>query len=269
MSEDIKHASLAAFRLLLRPLVKILLRSGVTWKDAAEACKLTFVEVATRDFGLHGRPTSVSRVAILTGMARRDVSRIRQQLEAEQPADMGRVSNATRLLTGWHLDPEFLDQHGQPKELAFDGEGASFTTLARRYAGDIAAVTMFKELSRVGAVEERPDGRLRVLKRFYMPVVMDPGMVVQAGSVMHDLGVAIEYNLARKAGEPSRFVGRASNTQVHAADAEAFRAWLEAEGQAFLERADAWLSEHEAKPDAPRKHRVTRLGVGLFQIKDD
>lgn len=269
MSEDIKRASLAAFRLLLRPVVKVLLRSGVTWKDAAEACKVTFVEVATRDFGLHGRPTSVSRVAILTGMARRDVSRIRQQLESETPADLGRVSNATRLLTGWHLDPEFLDERGQPRDLAFDGEGATFTALARRYAGDIAAVTMFRELSRVGAVEERPNGRLRVLKRFYMPVAMDPGMVLQAGSVMHDLGVAVEYNLARKPGEPSRFVGRASNTRVQAADAAAFRAWLESEGQAFLERSDAWLSQHEAKPGAPRKQRVVRLGVGLFQIKDD
>jgi hypothetical protein len=269
MSEDVKGAVLAAFRMLLRPVVRTLLRSGVTWKEAAEACKATFVEVATEDFGLHGRPTSISRVAILTGMARRDVGRIRRLLKAAVPPELGRVSNATRVLTGWHLDPEFLDDAGRPRELTFTGEGATFTALARRYAGDIAPVTMLKELSRVGALERTPDGGLRVLKRYYMPLALDPAMALQAGSVMEDLGAAVHYNLARREGQPTRFVGRATNTEVRAGAAADFRAYLEQEGQVFLERADAWLSAHEVPSEPPRRHRTIRLGVGVFQIQDE
>ncbi len=62
MSENGKSTILRAFRLLLQPIVRTLVRSGVTWKEAAEVCKTTFVEVATSEFGLHGRPTNMSRV---------------------------------------------------------------------------------------------------------------------------------------------------------------------------------------------------------------
>jgi hypothetical protein len=179
------------------------------------------------------------------------------------------MNAATRVLTGWHLDPEFLDADGLPRVLPVQGEGATFTTLARRYGGDIAVITMLHELHRAGALVEEADGSLRVLKRYYMPVLMDPSATVQAGSLLADLGDAAYYNLTRPAGAPTRFVGRATNTQMRAVDAAAFRAWLEDEGQAFLERADAWLSEHEARAESPRRQRLLRFGVGLFQIQDD
>ncbi len=42
---------------------------------------MTYVEVATRHFGRRGRPTNVSRTAMLTGLARRDVRKQRELLE--------------------------------------------------------------------------------------------------------------------------------------------------------------------------------------------
>jgi len=47
--------------------------AGITWKDFAELAKATYVEVATQEFGKRGRPTNVSRTAVLTGLARREV----------------------------------------------------------------------------------------------------------------------------------------------------------------------------------------------------
>jgi len=45
--------------------------------------------------------------------------------------------------------------------------------------------------------------------------------------------------------QPTRFEGRATNSNVRSVDVPAFRAFLETEGQALLERADEWLSRHE------------------------
>lgn len=269
MSDDVKSASLRAFRSVLRPVVRILLRGGVTWKEAAEACKAAFVEVATEDYGLHGRPTSISRVAILTGLGRREVSRVRDRLVSEQPVELGRMNAATRVLTGWHLDPEFLGQSGEPLDLPFQGGAGSFTALARRYGGDIAVVTMLHELHRVGAIEEQVDGRFRVLKRYYMPVVMDPAATLQAGSMIQDLGNSAYYNLTRPKDSESRFLGRATNARIRAADVPEFRAFMEEAGQDLLERADAWLSAREVPPESPRRQRIVRLGLGVFQIEDD
>ena len=128
---------------------------------------------------------------------------------------------------------------------------------------------MLHELHRVGAIEERPDGRLKVLKRYYMPVLMDPAATIQAGTMLQDFGNSAHYNLTRPADAASRFIGRATNPRIRSADVPAFREFLEAEGQALLERADAWLSAREVAAESPRRHRVLRLGVGVFQIQDD
>jgi len=269
MSEKDKNVVLKAFRLLLQPLVRILLRSGVTWKEAAETCKTTFVEVATNEFGLHGRPTNISRVAIMTGIGRRDVSRLRKALAAEQPADLRSINTATRLLTGWHLDSIYTTESGVPRELKFDGAEPSFSSLARKYAADTAPITMLRELQRVGAVEEAGDGRLRALQRYYMPLAMDPDAVLRAGSVLQDLGNTADYNLERSAEHPTRFEGRATNANVRKSDVKEFRMFLEGEGQGLLERVDEWLSRHEVSADSQRPQKSVRLGIGVYQIQDD
>ncbi len=269
MSKGGKSTILRAFRLLLQPIVRTLVRSGVTWKEAAEVCKTTFVEVASKEFGLHGRPTNMSRVAIMTGLGRRDVSRIRKLLDSEQPLEFARMNQATRLLTGWYLDTLYVDASGKPRALPFAGSEPSFTGLAQKYAGDIAPITMLRELCRVGAVKESTDGLLRVLKRFYMPLTIDPEAILRGGSVLRDLGNTIDYNLVRDSEAPSRFEGRATNTNVRAVDVAEFRTFLEEEGQFFLERVDEWLARHEPPAETQRKYKTTRLGIGIYQIQDD
>lgn len=267
MTDEAKPVTLRAFRTLLQPLVRILLRSGVTWKEAAEVCKLTFVDVATREYGLHGRPTNISRVAIMTGIGRREVSRLRRRLGTESDDDLQSMNSATRLLTGWHLDPDYTDPAGEPRRLVLDGEPPNFTLLVRRYAPDIAPVTMLRELERVGAVEPTADGAWRVLTRYYMPLPVDPQAVLRAGSVIRDIADTADYNLVREPHDPTRFEGRATNARVRRSDAAAFRAFLEAEGQAFLERVDDWLTDHE-RPADPDGRKTFRLGVGVYQIQD-
>ncbi|MBL8200388.1 MAG: hypothetical protein JNK40_05385 [Chromatiales bacterium] len=275
MNNDPKRAALAALRLALRPVFRLLLRSGVTWQDASDTCKATLVEVATSEFGLHGRPTNMSRVAIMTGLGRREVKRLRDLLAAAPPIEPGRLHGATRVLTGWYLDADFTDEAGLPLDLPFESGraeagGPSFTELCRRYGGDLAPVTMRRELVRVGALEELPGGELRVVKRYYMPLQMDPDAMVRAGSMLEDLGTTVSFNLGKPDGEPSRFAGRATNTRIRPADARRFRAYLEQEGQAFLERVDEWLSRHEAPPaEGAARTRNLRVGVGVYGIHDE
>src|SRR5688572_26723966 len=101
-----RAATLSASNRLLEPVVRLLLRSGITWKEFAEVAKTVFVRVATDEFGIRGRPTNLSRVAILTGINRREVARQRQQIEVDAPAQPTFLNAAQRLLSGWHQDPD-------------------------------------------------------------------------------------------------------------------------------------------------------------------
>lgn len=68
------HNEVRSFlRLLLRPVMRIMLRHGIAaYRESTEIYKATVVEVASEKFG-SWTPDKYSQVAMLTGMATRDV----------------------------------------------------------------------------------------------------------------------------------------------------------------------------------------------------
>lgn len=262
--------ALAAARQWLRPAIHVLLRCGVPWKEFAELAKSVYVEVATERFGKRGRPTNVSRTAVLTGLTRRDVRKQRVRLASAEPTPSGYVTKASLLLSAWHHDPEFIDKKGKPRALPMDGEEASFASLVKRCGGaDVQPTTLLKELIAAGCVKRQADGRLKVLLRDYIPHNMNVQMVRLWATGLADIGTTSAHNLTRNpAREPPRFERAAVSDRVPVASMKEFRAFVEQEGQAFLEKIDAWLTAHQVvatdEPDAA----LTRMGVGVYHIQD-
>jgi hypothetical protein len=261
---------LAACGHALEPLIRLLLKSGITWRELAELAKEKFVQVATQEFGIKGRPTNASRVAILTGLDRREVRKLRITMQKPVPGTVGYVSKPTLLLGGWHHDPDFLNPDGSPRDLAREGEAAAFDELVRRYAPGIPPVALIKELKSAEAVIE-VDGRLRVLKRVYLPKQLDAAQARLWGSILHDFSVTLGHNLTHGNTTPARFERRAINVRVDERSIPAFREFLEREGQQLLERIDDWLSTHEIDEsrDLTDKRRGIRLGAGVYHIEDE
>ena len=267
METSAERPIIRACRRWLRPVARWLLGSGVTWREFAELSREAFVDTATEEFGLRGRPTNVSRVALLTGLTRRDVRRVRAESEARTVDDIEEpLNHGTRVLSGWHLDADYLEEDGRPRVLPATGPVPSFESLLRRYAGDIPTTALVKELLRSGSIEKLPGGQYRVLRRYYMPRLMDARAVERSGSVLADLAATLEHNLSRGARAPSRFEGRAQNRHIDPRHLPAFRAFVEREAQGFLERVDDWLSTHESQPADGAA--TLRLGVGVYAIHE-
>ena len=267
--EHVDQATLLhACRALLQPIASFLMKCGMTWREFAEVSKSVFVDVASAEYGIRGRQTNVSRVSLLTGISRKEVKRQRELLAQSTKPPAGKTTEATRVLSGWHQDPDFLDGDGGPKVLPVDGAQSSFAELCRRYGGDIAMPTMLKELRRTGAIAENETGLLAVRRRYYMPIQFDPQWIINAGDVFADLGNNLNHNLAAGEGQPTRFLGRASDPTIDTAAIPEFREFIETHGQSFLELVDDWLTNHRAKGGG-EDNRQVRLGVGLFLIEDD
>jgi len=260
---------LAATRQWLKPLVHVLIRCGITWREFAEVAKSAYVEVATREFGKRGRPTNVSRTAVLTGLARREVRVQRERLDSGPEPLTGYVTKASLVLSAWHLEPEFLDSAGKPALLALEGKGVTFTALLRRCgAGDVRPSTLLKELVSAGAVRVTADGRLEPLQRMYVPQKMDEELIRLWGTVIADVATTYVHNLTRDPRTPARFERAALNDRVLVSAVPEFREFLYQEGQAFLERVDAWLLAHEATGSAGSKKATIRLGAGVYHLQD-
>ena len=261
---------LRATRQWLKPLVHVLLSCGITWREFSELAKSTYVEVATENFGKRGRPTNVSRTAILTGLARRDVRKQRQMLTQAPNTLPGYVTKASLVLSAWHLNPDFRDKAGRPATLRMSGTGRTFDALIEQAGGaDVRATTLLKELVSAGAVRVRPDGRLQAMLRDYIPQGMDEQLIRLWGTVVADVATTYVHNLTRTAKADKRLERSAVNDRMPAGVAPAFARMLEEEAQGFLERVDRWLTAHEHKAGANQTAgQAVRLGIGLYQIQD-
>ncbi|HEU4627638.1 MAG TPA: DUF6502 family protein [Steroidobacteraceae bacterium] len=263
---------IAATRRWLAPVIYVLLRSGITWREFCELAKSGYVDVATARFGKRGRPTNVSRTAMLTGLTRRDVRLIRERLASPAAAAAAPyASKASQILSAWHLEPRFRDARGKPARLRLQGPGATFEELLKHCgAGDVRPTTVLKELVSAGVVRQGKDGRLQALARNYIPQVTDEQLVRLWGTVLADVANVYVHNMSRSPRTPTRFERAAKNERVPRAAEAAFRKFLEREGQAFLERIDAWLAQHQLRDGDPISDTpTTRMGAGVYQIHDD
>lgn len=265
MEVDQKSIVQRSCRILLRPIALLLLKCGMTWKEFSELSKRVFVEVATEEFGIRGRPTNVSRVSILTGIGRKDVARLREEASAARPAASSKTSDATRVLSGWHQDAEYLDAGGSPLPLPERGPTPSFETLFRRYGGDTPFQTLLKELRTAGSVGVDAGGRLLASRRYHMPAALSDENVRLFGTNLYDHARTLVANVTGRA-EAKRFEGYAAEERIRAADAPAFREFLDARGERFLEEIDAWLLRHRA-PDNETGAEPVRLGAGIYAIE--
>lgn len=260
-----KQHVLAAYRHLLIPLVRVLLRSGVTWAEFAELGKEAYVEVARSDYGVQGRPANNSRVAVLAGLSRHEVTRVREVLTGETPADEPPASRVAQVLSGWHLDAEFCDAAGKPKVLPASGGVGSMEALLKRHIGDLPRGAFLKQLQQLGLVEQAADG-FRVLARDYIRGTSDPDILRQLGVALHDHAATLAHNVDTERTEPPRFEGMATTTRLAPRYARAFSELAARRAQEFLEEIDAWLLRHELKD--PNDPSGIRMGLGMFLIKD-
>jgi hypothetical protein len=264
MSNNLNHALRGACRLLLRPIALLLLKGGMTWREFSELSKSVFVSVATDEFGIGGRPTNVSRVSILTGISRKEVKRQRDLLQAEAPAASSKTTDATRLLSGWYQDPDYLDPSGDPLPLPLEGANPSFRSLFEVYGGDTPEQTLYKELLNAGSIERDDAGRVVAARRYHMPGRLDEGGVRFFGTNLFDHASTLANNIGGDAA-PRWLEGFAVDDRIDPAAVEEFRAFLDERGQQFLEEVDAWLGRRRADANDPDTTPV-RLGLGVYAI---
>ena len=269
MTDSVRLGLLAAYRKLLQPLVRILIRSGISYGETAEVLKSVFVEVAGRDFGLPDKKTSLSRIAILTGLSRKEVAKQNEILVSGALNFDSNLNRVIRVLEGWHSDPAFTGPYGLPMELPFDSPtGPSFVSLVRQHSGDMAARAMLDELIRIGAVEQTAAGAFKVLVRVYIPREFHPDALHRFGEVVRDFINTYEFNMDKLAGKRFERIVFADNG-LREELMPAFEALLRDKGYKFLLELNNWINAQENVNVPARTKRRIKTGVGVYHFMSD
>jgi hypothetical protein len=260
---DSQGALLGAAARILRPLVRVLLRNGVACDAVTEVVRRTFVHVAHDEFGLDGKPPTQARVSVLTGLHRKEVSRLLRERGVTVPAPEERRNRAASVLGAWLRDPDFHAADGTPRPLPLSGE-RSFTELCKRHSGDMKPRSIAEELLAAGALEE-VSGQLRMTARGYVPA-KDPAEIIRIlGTDTAELLESIDHNLQAAPGA-RRYQSKVKYDNVPAGCADDFLRYSAERTQALLEDLDRWLSERDRGTHPADEERRMSLGLGAFQI---
>ena len=254
---------------ILRPMVRLLLRYGVSAGAFEELVRRVYVEVAEKDFTVEGKRQTTSRISVITGLNRKEVARIQKLPPVEKTEVDERYNRAARVLTGWLRDDEFRTKAGSPAVLPFEGE-KSFSELVNKYSGDMPARAVADELMRVQAIEKTRNNRLKLIAKGYIPneSVVDKLQIL--GTDTADLISTIDYNLTHKK-EEARFQRKVSYDNVPVEHIEAFRKHSAKLSQQLLERLDRWLASHDRdeNPDIKSKSDAkSRIGLGIYMMEE-
>lgn len=254
-----KRAMVLALRTLLKPVIRLMIAVGLNSRDFIEIVKTVYVEIARDEYGKRGRKSNVSRAAILTGLTRREVSRLSAVTTNDPLQQQDHMVPVGRVLSIWHQDSRFLDDSGRPRVLH---ESTDFALLIAECRGDIPVTAIVKELDASGCIRIE-HGKVSVLSRYFMPMTLNELAIERFGRVVGDFSNSITYNTMNTSNQRSRFEGRAVHAMVSMSSTVAFQNYLDRRGQEFLEEMDDWLADHADPHDDAS---TTRLGVGVYMI---
>ncbi len=265
----LQSALVTAAHRILRSLVRQLIRHGITFPVASKLLKRVYVEVAAEEGKLPGRKLSDSRIALLTGIPRKEVARLRHlaEPESELPLD---AHFATRLISRWTSDPRFQTPDGEPQILPFDEEGGTpnFSELVRLVGQDIPPRAVLDELVRVGAVEVSRARDVRLLARRYIPVTGTAEKVDMLGTDASEFIETVGHNITAPPDE-AYLQQKIEFDNVGSRGAPILRRRLRELAEPFLRQVEDLMARYDRdrNPTAPGGERI-RVVLGAYYFEE-
>jgi len=276
MTQSVRENLLAAYRYLLKPLVRLAVKNAVSFCDLSQALKQAYVDVAAKQMRSLGRDPNDSGISLITGLSSNEVLGILQSDVSNRFDSIEQAANPLpRILGGWHTDVQYTGPYGVLRDIEFEapktrgfGTG-SFTELAAAYCPGVSPKVLLDELVRTGCVQDVGNGFFRAVKRSYIPDPLSAGSIVLFARVVHNICETLEVNLRAESIRGNGLIERTVYT-VHGIkrqDLKEFDKFIRARGQIFADDVDNWLSDRDV---AGRVDNI-QTGVGFYHyiVNDD
>ncbi|MEJ2425219.1 MAG: DUF6502 family protein [Candidatus Thiodiazotropha sp.] len=267
--DEIRKVLTSSILKLLRPLVRLMLRNGFTYGDFADLSKWTFMDVASQEFGIPGRKQTVSRVSVITGLTRKEVSRLQKIETPDDSAISHQYNRAARVISGWLRDARFQTRKGTPAPLHFDKGANNFSDLVREHSGDVPPRAIYDELLNVGTIAKDENGKITLLSDGYVPRTDEAGKLHILGTDVELLIATIDHNLQGKTQTPF-FQRKVSYNNLPMEALPEFRNLSAERAQALLVACDKHLSQYDRDlvPDIEGTGRK-QAGIGIYYFERD
>ncbi|MDD5365458.1 MAG: DUF6502 family protein [Gallionellaceae bacterium] len=164
-------ALVLAVQRLLRPLARLLMAFGLDFPAFSNMAKGVFVDVAARDFPDDGSLITDSRVSLLSGVHRREVKRLRSEMQQQHVPPLA-VSLGAQIVARWCADSRYLNHQRRPAplhRLASKGGDLSFERLVAGVNKDIRPRAVLDEWLRLGVAHLDEEDRVHLAEAAFIP----------------------------------------------------------------------------------------------------
>ena len=247
--------------------MSLLLRNGVSFGDATKLLKQAYIEEAEQDLKTSGEKTTTSRIAIITGLTRKDVGALRKE---SSPKDhrSEQHNRAIRVISGWSGDSHFCNEEGNAKVLKIKGSSESFESLVNKYSGDMPYRAMLSELLRTGAVEKIGNDDVVLVRSAYVSSDDENEKYTILGEDVSLLIKTIKHNIST-AREDAYYQRKVQYDNIPRESVDDFKTLANRENQLLLLKLNTWLIQHDLDNTKQKINKETvKVGVGIYYFEE-
>jgi Family of unknown function (DUF6502) len=254
---------------VLRPLVRLLVRHGITYTVMVAALKKIFLEAARDELAAKNMAVTDSALSLLSGVHRRDVRNLTRLAETAPSPLRESISVASQLVARWMSDKEYLDESDNPVKLPRSGALVSFDELASAVSRDVRPRAVLDELVRLGLVSEQAN-QIELLVNGFIPRTGFTELAEQFRNNLADHASAASANLHENRGflEQAIFVDQLSEASAHRVHQVSAQAWRQAFRTVMREAQSRFDHDAAHTPAEERTHRA-RFGVYFYSSNHD
>ena len=256
---------------MLRPLIRLCLRHEVTNAELAELVRLTYVEVAYDSYNIPNVEMTLSRAAVLTGMSRKEIARLKELAENNDALAKQRPNKAQQVVHGWLNDEEFTDNNSLPLTLPIknkkDGvEYCSFMALVKRHGGDVTFGAILDELNHIGVTEQPDENTVALVNYAYVPYKDDIDQVRVVATSVSDLFDTGLHNIESDAGD-KRFQRQVIYSHIDETLVDEIQQTASEKGQELLEFLSKQMAQAKKKSASIKNGKPKRIGLGMYYFE--
>src|SRR5579863_3563736 len=197
-----KEAVLSVFAGLVKPLMRVAFEYGISAGEIAGAVRRVYIQALEERLRDQKRPTTDARLAVVSGLAKSDVSALREASRSGAPHSLRSTVGLDQvgpLLTVWHTQPGFSGAYGLALELDLQptpgSRRRSFRELIDAACPGVDAEALLDELVAVGSVEVIDGRTVRCLSRAYMAQGGDVKQIERMGRFLASVAGSFVHNL--------------------------------------------------------------------------
>ncbi|MEO8603749.1 MAG: DUF6502 family protein [bacterium] len=269
LSKTLKTQFASAIRRLLRPMVRQMIAYGLPYPAFAELAKQVYLEVAEGEFALPFKRQTDSRIALVTGMTRKEIGQLRRHPRPAGALPAVEESAATYVIGRWMAAPPYATPDGIPRRLPYEAAAAqpSFARLVRELGSHVPVRAVLDELLRLGIVALSADGEVDLRHEVHIPAGESEGRFTLLGSDPGELFATIAHNIDH--GDEPWLQRKVAYDHIGGAALPALRDEARQAGLDFVRRANALIASYDRdrQPEAPGGAR-TRVVVGVYYFEE-